>query len=184
MGWGPSCSSPVQAPMRPPVCCSARSPRHPPCSSCSTVCPPFPRVEVPSAPYAPHLPPHPRSHGRFPPSPPGRLSICAAPKREATICDPAFRTVNVDAPCRSPTDFYQYSPWRAPGAAPMIDSCGVAGGVYQWQPAASAGGDYQNTANVRRGTALSGSISTVLTGLSWICVGVHSRRVLLSPVCA
>ena len=33
-------------------------------------------------------------------------------------------------------------------------------------------------------TALSGSISTVLTGLSWICVGVHSRRALPSPVCA
>ena len=34
------------------------------------------------------------------------------------------------------------------------------------------------------GTALSGSISTVLTGLSWICVGIHSRRALTSPVCA
>ena len=80
-----------------------------------------------------------------------RLSICAEPKRRATICDPTHRTLNVDAPCRSPTDFYQYSPWRAPGAAPMIDSCGVAGGVYQWQPAAAAGGDYQPTPNARRG---------------------------------
>ena len=34
------------------------------------------------------------------------------------------------------------------------------------------------------GTALSGSISTVLTGLSWICVGIHSRRALPTPVCA
>ena len=33
-------------------------------------------------------------------------------------------------------------------------------------------------------TALSGSIPTVLTGLSWICVGIHSRRALPSPVCA
>ena len=33
-------------------------------------------------------------------------------------------------------------------------------------------------------TALSGSISTVLTILSWICVGIHSRRALPSPVCA
>ena len=33
-------------------------------------------------------------------------------------------------------------------------------------------------------TALSSSISTVLTGLSWIHVGVHSRRALPSPVCA
>ena len=34
------------------------------------------------------------------------------------------------------------------------------------------------------GTALSGSISTVLTVLSWICVGIHSRRALLCPLCA
>ena len=34
------------------------------------------------------------------------------------------------------------------------------------------------------GTALSGSISTVLTGLSWICVGIHSRTALPCPVCA
>ena len=33
-------------------------------------------------------------------------------------------------------------------------------------------------------TPLSGSISTVLTGLSWICVGTHSRRALPCPVCA
>ena len=33
-------------------------------------------------------------------------------------------------------------------------------------------------------TALSGSISTVLTGVSWICVGIHSRRALPCPVCA
>ena len=36
------------------------------------------------------------------------------------------------------------------------------------------------------GTALSGSIPTVLTVLSWICLGMHSRidRALPSPVCA
>ena len=33
------------------------------------------------------------------------------------------------------------------------------------------------------GTALSGPISTVLTGLSWTCVGIHSRRALPAPVC-
>ena len=33
-------------------------------------------------------------------------------------------------------------------------------------------------------TALSGSISTVLTGWSWIFVGIHSRRALPCPVCA
>ena len=34
------------------------------------------------------------------------------------------------------------------------------------------------------GTALSGSISTVLTVLHSICVGIHNRRALPSPVCA
>ena len=34
------------------------------------------------------------------------------------------------------------------------------------------------------GTSLSGSISTVLTALSWICVCIHSRRALPCPVCA
>ena len=34
------------------------------------------------------------------------------------------------------------------------------------------------------GTALSGSISTILTVLSWICVGIHRCGVLSSPVCA
>ena len=41
-----------------------------------------------------------------------------------------------------------------------------------------------HTAMTGGGTSLSGPISTVLTGLSWICVGIHSRRALPSPVCA
>eukprot|EP01046_Picozoa_sp_COSAG06_P018663 COSAG06_NODE_1307_length_9916_cov_99.462361_3_plen_111_part_00 len=31
-----------------------------------------------------------------------RLSICKEPKRNATICDPKLRTMNIDAPCGSP----------------------------------------------------------------------------------
>ena len=38
--------------------------------------------------------------------------------------------------------------------------------------------------SILAGTALSGSISTVFTVLSWICVGIHSRRALPCPVCA
>ena len=51
-------------------------------------------------------------------------------------------------------------------------------GGASWKPLDSV------SAVVPHGTALSGSISTVLTGLSWICVGIHSRRALTSPVCA
>ena len=34
----------------------------------------------------------------------------------------------MDAPCNTPADLYRYNPWRAPGAAPVLDSCGMAGG--------------------------------------------------------
>ena len=34
------------------------------------------------------------------------------------------------------------------------------------------------------GTALSGSISTISTVLSWVCFGIHRRGALPSPVCA
>ena len=95
-----------------------------------------------------------------------RLSICKEPKRKATLCDPQFRTMNIDAPCHSDSDFTQYAPWRAPGAAPVIDSCGVAGGVYDWQPAAGAGGDYQETVNVKRGDRGS-SLPPMPTGTTW-----------------
>ena len=49
------------------------------------------------------------------------------------------------------SDCRYYAPWRYPGAAPVIDSCGVAGGVYEWQGAAAAGGDYQPTVHSQRG---------------------------------
>jgi hypothetical protein len=39
-----------------------------------------------------------------------------------TICDPALRTVNTAAECGADNDWYYYSPWRAPGAAPVFDS--------------------------------------------------------------
>ena len=46
----------------------------------------------------------------------------------ATVCDPALRTYNQDAPCNTAADIYRYNPWRAPGSAPVFDSCGMAGG--------------------------------------------------------
>lgn len=59
----------------------------------------------------------------------GARSICKKDaKRKATICDPSLRTVNTNAVCGSDQDYYYYAPWRAPGTAPVIDACGVAGG--------------------------------------------------------
>jgi hypothetical protein len=33
---------------------------------------------------------------------------------------------------RSDKDWTQWNPWRAPGAAPVYDSCGMAGGSPEW----------------------------------------------------
>eukprot|EP00729_Bicosta_minor_P010877 gene10877-35269_t len=48
-----------------------------------------------------------------------------------TICDPKLRTMNTQAECGGPADFYYFSPWRAPGAAPVIDvrTCNVFDGA-------------------------------------------------------
>jgi len=65
-------------------------------------------------------------------------------KTKATICDSSLRTLNVFAECGSKEDFYYYSPWRAPGTAPVIDSCGSAGGRLPGQAPGGAGANYQN----------------------------------------
>jgi len=69
------------------------------------------------------------------------------PERKATVCDPRLRTLNVEAECGSPADFWYYAPWRSPGIAPLTDSCGTAGGVLPGQRAGAAGADYVNTTN-------------------------------------
>lgn len=60
----------------------------------------------------------------------------------ATICDRSLRTLNIDAPCGSETDWYYYSPWRRPGSAPVMDACGLAGGASQQ---AGYGAQYKRT---------------------------------------
>ena len=47
----------------------------------------------------------------------------AGSSMNATMCDSMQRTVNTAAECGSADDFFFYSPWRAPGYAPVIDSC-------------------------------------------------------------
>ena len=69
-----------------------------------------------------------------------------------TICKSSLRTVNTQAKCGSPEDFYYWAPWRAPGSAPVIDSCGSAGGRFPGMPIGGAGAQYQNTSLATRGT--------------------------------
>merc|ERR1711981_1038144 len=79
---------------------------------------------------------------------------CAKPNgKKATICASSLRTVNTQAQCGSPEDYYYYSPWRAPGSAPVIDACGSAGGRYPGQSIGAAGAQYQNTTLAKEGDA-------------------------------
>jgi len=76
-------------------------------------------------------------------------SICGNTTAKATICDSNLRTVNTQAECGSPEDIYYLSPWRAPGSAPVIDSCGIAGGRYAGQGMGQAGATFQNSSVAR-----------------------------------
>lgn len=76
---------------------------------------------------------------------------CVNPTHKPTICDPKLRTMNTQAECGSPHDIYYYSPWRAPGRAPVIDPCGVAGGRFPGQGHGGAGADYMNTSLSKQG---------------------------------
>jgi hypothetical protein len=49
------------------------------------------------------------------------------PPRSAML-DPQFRTTNQHTTPGSEQDFWKFYPWRAPGTAPVYDSCGMAGG--------------------------------------------------------
>ena len=67
---------------------------------------------------------------------------CADPTFAPTICDPRLRTINTQAECGSPEDFYYYSPWRAPGIA-CVRSGTNTGGV-----------EAMNRRELRRGTGV------------------------------
>jgi len=75
------------------------------------------------------------------------------PDRKPTICDKKLRTINTHAECGSPEDFWYYTPWRYPGVAPVIDSCGTAGGRLPGQGQGSAGASYTATINANVGDA-------------------------------
>lgn len=55
---------------------------------------------------------------------------CPNESIHSTLNDPMYRTANQDAEVGSEQDIYKWNPWRAPGKAPVFDSCGMAGGNY------------------------------------------------------
>lgn len=107
--------------------------------------------------------PKPGAHIQFGPKAP----ICGVKAMNATICNPAHRTVNTAAACGSPEDFYFYSPWRAPGYAPVIDSCGSAGGRLPGQGNGGFGAEYRTTAHVNVGDLGSKTLLPRPTGVQW-----------------
>ena len=84
----------------------------------------------------------------------------------ATICDPALRTVNTAAACGSPEDYFYYSPWRAPGYAPVIDSCGTAGGRVPGQGDGGFGASFMNTTHAKVGD-LGSALPHMPSGVTW-----------------
>ena len=76
---------------------------------------------------------------------------CDHPTMNATMCASSLRSANTAAKCGSAEDIYYYSPWRAPGFAPVIDSCGSAGGRHPGQGTGGAGAQFQNTSLAQAG---------------------------------
>jgi len=75
------------------------------------------------------------------------------------------RSLNLDAIPGAPNDIYRHNPWRYPGAAPVADVCGYAGGSPSGQDGPEAG-DYINTTYAHHG--MKGSdLPKMPTGTVW-----------------
>jgi len=78
-----------------------------------------------------------------------QTDLCGLGKKQ-TLTDVKYWSVNRDAVPFSEDDIYQHNPWRAPGAAPVSDACGLAGGSYERANGAEAG-DYVKTQYAQHG---------------------------------
>ena len=79
---------------------------------------------------------------------------------------PAYaRSLNLASTPGSPEDIYKHNPWRAPGAAPIADVCGLAGGT-PWAAEVGNAGDYTTTKFAHHG--MNGSLLPKMdTGVRW-----------------
>ncbi len=84
----------------------------------------------------------------------------------ATVCDPQQRTVNTGAECGSPDDFFFFSPWRRPGSAGVLDSCGIAGGRVPGEGQGGYGAVYTNTTHAKLGDSGS-ALPHYPAGVTW-----------------
>lgn len=80
-----------------------------------------------------------------------KMPVCESGIKMPTLPREA-RTVDTDKEDGADDDYYQYSPWRAPGSAGVIDPCGVAGGFNQSMSSYySYGIHYTNTTHAKHG---------------------------------
>lgn len=78
-----------------------------------------------------------------------QTDLCNSGKNQ-TLTDVKYWSVNRDAIPFSEQDIYRHNPWRAPGSAPVMDACGLAGGSYSRQSGPEAG-DYTKTVYAQHG---------------------------------
>jgi len=79
-------------------------------------------------------------------------------RRQTDLCGAGFkatnnaegRSVNIAATPFADNDIYRHNPWRAPGAAPIANPCGYAGGT-PWGQNGPEAGDYENTTYAHHG---------------------------------
>ena len=64
------------------------------------------------------------------------------------------------AECGSDKDSYYYTPWRAPGSAPVFDACGMAGGALKW---GHHGAQYRTSSHAKQGD-LGSNLPTIAAG--------------------
>ena len=93
------------------------------------------------------------------------------------MCDPGLRTVNTEAECGSDKDSYYYSPWRAPGSAPVLDSCGMAGGAPSW---GHHGAQYRTSPNAKQGDKGSFSLPQNVSGFG--SIDNNTERLVLARI--
>jgi len=95
-----------------------------------------------------------------------KMAVCATGLKQPTLPREA-RTVNTDKAAGADDDWYQFSPWRAPGSAGITDPCGVAGGVKSsLDRNGEYGVSYRNTTHARWGR-LGSSLPRRETGTVW-----------------
>ena len=86
--------------------------------------------------------------------------------KQPTINAREHRSVNRAAPAGSTLDIYRHNPWRAPGSAPVLDACGLAGGT-PWRANVSEWGDFVDNRYAAHGDAGSKVLAPLPTGVVW-----------------